>query len=76
MIYSVDEDGIVWISLDADSIPFLKQPTWPDGTEWAKGEAEAWAKQFILAAEDPTALLPGDNPNEPTKARPEATPEA
>jgi len=63
-------DGVLFI-YDANSeIPFIKQPTWPCGIQWAEGEAEAWAAQTILALTDPTADLAGPSPEIPTEARP------
>jgi hypothetical protein len=63
-------DGSVRIFQNDTGIPSILQPHWPDGTAWKKGEAEAWAEQFILAANDETADLPGDGPDQPTKPRP------
>jgi hypothetical protein len=71
MNYEIDADGVLWISQDGADVPFLKQPHWPNGEAWKKGEAKKWGEQFILAANDPTAELPGDSPDEPTKPRPE-----
>lgn len=70
MRYEFDKDGnlIVWGT--ATDFPAMFQPTWPDGTAWKKGEAEAWAEQLILSWQDPTADLPGESPSQPTKPRP------
>lgn len=70
MRYELDTDGAVLIFMGESDIPFILQPSWPDQTAWGKGEAEAWATQFILAATDLTADLPGDNPAQPRKPRP------
>lgn len=71
MNYKITTDGALEIYFDDEEIPFLYQPHWPNGTKWGKGEAEAWGKQFILAANDPTADWAGDGPDQPTKPRPE-----
>lgn len=60
-------DGVLNIYENDRDIPFLRQPTWPNGDEWEPGEAEEWAQQQILALTDPTADLPGPNrENHPT----------
>jgi hypothetical protein len=64
-------DGAVLIYEGDNEAPFMFQPTWPDGSAWAEGEAEAWAAQVILSLTDPTSELPGDSPDAPTKPRPE-----
>lgn len=67
--FKLDADGSVIIYDGINPEPAIYQPNWPDGTEWADGEAEAWAKQFIISQEDETAELAGDNPAQPTKER-------
>lgn len=62
-------DGAVCLYEDGNDKPFLYQPHWPDGTDWADGEAEAWAQQAVLALTDPTADDAGDNPEQPTKPK-------
>lgn len=53
--------------------PFFFQPDYPNGEAWESAEtATAWAELFINSLEDPlSALVPGDSPAEPSKARPE-----
>lgn len=63
------KDGVVLIYEGDSEIPFLKQPHWPDGSEWAVGEAEDWAEQVILAMTDPDADDAGDSPDQPTKPK-------
>jgi len=72
LTYKVDNAGALEIYLEDAELPFLFQPTWPNGSAWKKGEAEAWAEQFILAANDPTADFAGDEPSQPTKPRQQA----
>tara|TARA_R110000803_G_scaffold81324_3_gene147267 strand:- start:481 stop:720 length:240 start_codon:yes stop_codon:yes gene_type:complete len=67
--YEIDQDGTLWISIKGAEVPFLKQAAWPDGMAWGKGEADAWAKQFVIASGDPEQEVPGDNPLAPTKPR-------
>lgn len=62
-------DGAVCIFEGENEFPFLKQPHWPNGTEWDAGEAEAWAAQAILAMTDPDADDAGDGPDAPTKPK-------
>lgn len=69
--YELNEHGAALIFIDDLPKPSINQPTWPDGTAWADGEAEAWAEQYILSIEDETADLPGDSPSQPTKSRPQ-----
>jgi hypothetical protein len=63
-------DGVLFIYQNNSKIPFIKQPTWPCGDEWADGEAEAWAEQTILALTDATADLAGPSREMPTEVRP------
>ena len=62
-------DGVLFVFDGINDQPFLKQPTWPDGTPWGKGEAKAWAEQLILSLTDPTADLAGPSPDMPTEPR-------
>lgn len=59
--------------------PFLYQPHWPDGTEWAdKSEVQAWVQVFIESRENPDSeFLVGFSPDEPKRLRvqPEVTEE-
>lgn len=68
--YEVSADNSVAIFDGMNAEPFVVQPTWPDGSAWADGEAQAWAEQMILSLTDETADLPGDSRDEPTKVRP------
>lgn len=81
MRYEIKDNSVLIYEGDSE-IPFLVQPHWPDGSEWAVGEAEAWAEQAILAMTDPDADDAGDSPDQPTKPKfvlvepePEALPE-
>lgn len=64
------ENGVVFIYDQDSDVPFLKQPTWPNGDAWKKGEAEAWATQMILALTDPTADLAGPSRDHHPEPRP------
>lgn len=62
-----------------DNLVAVRQPNWPDGTPWESEEqAIEWVTLFLESMSNPESLLPGDNPSEPTKPRPEpeAEPEA
>ena len=63
------KDGAVYIFDAQSDIPFIYQPHWPNGQDWADGEAEAWAAQVILALTDPDADDAGDSPEQPTKPK-------
>ena len=71
-------DGVVLIYEGENEVPFLRQPTYPDGSPWGAGQAEAWAEQAILAMTDPDADDAGDSPDAPTKPKyvPKVEPEA
>lgn len=69
LTYTIDADGVK-IFEHGQSIPFLLQPTWPDGQEWADGEATAWAEAKVAELTDATAELAGTNPQQPTRPRP------
>lgn len=68
--YEIDTNGELWIWNDSSDLPVVHQPTWPDNTPWKAGEAKAWAEAKIQSWSDPTADLPGDNPEQPTVPRP------
>jgi len=68
--FEIADDKSVAIFDGVNPEPFVIQPTWPDGTAWGVGEAEAWAEQMILSVTDVTSDLPGDSPDAPTKVRP------
>lgn len=71
-------DGVLLGFETESDVPFLSQPTWPDGTAWAN-EAEALEFFEVLTTSftDPTAPIVGDNPTNHPKEReqPEALPE-
>lgn len=70
MRYEINQDGTLLIWGEAEDAPAMAQPSWPDGTAWKKGEAEAWAEQLLLSWQDPLADLPGESPSQPTIPRP------
>ena len=72
MKYEIDNNNCLWIyESETSQTPFIKQPTWPDGSPWSEGEAEAWAEQFIANRLDPTADIPGSSPSQPTLPAPD-----
>lgn len=73
LYYEISEDGSVLIFDGVNELPFLKQPNWPAGQAWGKGEAKSWAEQFILAMTDETADFAGNSPDEPIISRPTIT---
>ena len=72
--FVIDEDGVKFFA-DADTIPFLLQPNWPDGDAWETGEAESWAAQKLLELTDADADLPGNNRDNHPRPRPTLLPE-
>lgn len=52
--------------------PFLYQPNWPDGTNWAnKEEAEGWTQVFIESLENPDSeFIVGGSPENHPQPRP------
>jgi hypothetical protein len=68
--YEIEADGSVIIYDGVNPEPFVRQPTWANGTEWSGDEASKWAEQVILSIEDPTAAFAGNSPEEPTIERP------
>lgn len=69
LTFTIDNDGAVWLYDGINPEPFLYQPTFPNGSPWGEGQAEAWAKQVILAMTDPDADDAGDGPHAPTKPK-------
>ena len=57
-------DGVL-IGFDGvNDVPFLSQPTWPDGTEWAnEAQALEWFDVLVTSFTDQDSPLPGDNPS-------------
>jgi hypothetical protein len=74
--YEIEADGSVIIFDGVNPEPFIRQPTWANGTEWSGDEASKWAEQVILSIEDPTAAFAGNSPEEPTIQRPVIVEEA
>ncbi len=72
--FEVDDNNAVRIFREGQEAPVIFQPDWPNGTPWAdKAEATSWAELYVRSFEDAeVAELPGDSPEEPTRARPEA----
>jgi hypothetical protein len=63
-------NGAAELVADDNSVA-VRQPCWPDGTPWESEEqAIEWLTLFVESLNNPESLLPGDNPNEPTKPRP------
>lgn len=71
MHYMISDNGALSIFDDGSDVPFLLQPTWPDGTPW-KDEAEitVWAEAKIAELTDESAPIAGNSPNAPTLPRP------
>jgi hypothetical protein len=67
--FVVDADGVKFFA-DADTIPFLLQPNWPNGDAWETGEAESWAGQKLLELTDVDADLAGNSRDQHPRARP------
>jgi hypothetical protein len=57
-------DGVLLGFDSASDVPFLSQPTWPDGTAWAS-EAEAldFFDVLVVSFSDKSAPIVGDGPH-------------
>lgn len=72
VVYFISEDtNLVNICVDGSDIPFIVQPNWPNGEEWASvEEATLWAEAKVLEINDATAPMapvgPGLEPVERT----------
>lgn len=53
MHYEVNENNELFVYLEEQSDPLIYQPSFPDGTEWTKEEAEAWGESFVNHFQDP-----------------------
>lgn len=54
--YKIKTGNVVEIFQEGSSIPFLRQPHYPNGDAWeSKAKAEAWAKLYVASIEDPSA---------------------
>ena len=73
--YTVEEDLTVKM-FNSDmppGVPFLEQPTYPNGDAWGSAEnATAWADVMVAYLTDPdtATVLPGDSAAAPTKPKP------
>jgi hypothetical protein len=67
--YTIDVEGVKFFA-DADTVPFLLQPNWPNGDAWESGEAESWAAQKLLELTDADADLAGNSRDDHPRARP------
>jgi len=66
--------GVLSITQDEETTPFVLQPNFPDGTKWeSEAQAKEWGAILITSITDPTSPLPGDSPTEMTKPRPVVT---
>ncbi len=68
------ENNTVEIFAQDATVPFLRQPNWPNQTAWASAdEARAWAETFVEAIVDPAAPYAANGPGE--ERIPKPTPE-
>jgi hypothetical protein len=74
MRFEILDNGSVEVWGEATDGPAMVQDSWPDGTAWGEGEAQAWAEQLLLSWADLTADLPGESPDSPTTPRPAPEP--
>jgi hypothetical protein len=57
----------------ATTVPFIRQPNWPNQTPWANAdEARMWATQFVESIENESAPFPQNGPNEDRQPKPTA----
>ncbi len=65
MSYRAEFKNGVLLGFDGvNDVPFLSQPTWPDGTAWAnEAQALEFFQVLVTSFTDPTAPIVGDNPD-------------
>lgn len=52
-------DNTVKIYKDEETVPFLYQPSFPNGDVWESAdESREWAEMFVESIEDANALMP------------------
>lgn len=57
------ENNTVELFKDNNEIPFIRQPQWPNGTEWASAaEAGAWAEEYVESIEVKDAPYASNGP--------------
>lgn len=73
MRYEIDQNTFaITVFVETQEPPVLFQPFWPDGTEWGSlEEAEAWASQYVKAANNWQELFPPSGPGEEPTPQPE-----
>lgn len=73
--YTISEDNTIEVFGEGETVPFLRQPTYPNGDSFdTREEAEAWTKLFIeaLVNEDaPYAPIGKGIPGEPKPTKEE-----
>ena len=72
----IKEGTVVEIFNDEDShgLPFLRQPTWPDGSSWAnEEEAISWAQMLIESMDENSTHFAPNGPG--LEREPKPTPE-
>jgi hypothetical protein len=48
MRIEIDSNNCIYLYRENESVPFLKQPYWPDQTPWAsRQQAQEWAEQYV-----------------------------
>jgi len=69
----IKEGNVVEIFQDDNTVPFLRQPNWPNQSPWADAaEAQMWAEQFVESIENEQAPFAAVGPNEPRQPKPTA----
>lgn len=70
----VKEGNVAEIYMDEATVPFIRQPRWPNGEEFATADAaNLWATQFVEAIENQDAPFAQNGPDAERLAKP--TPE-
>jgi hypothetical protein len=50
------ENNTVEIFTEGQAAPIIRQPNWPNGTEWASAdESRSWAEMYVESIEDENA---------------------
>lgn len=67
------ENNTVELFKDGQETPFVHQPHWPNGQEWADAdEARSWAEMFAEAVEVADAPFAPNGPGEERRPKPTA----
>jgi hypothetical protein len=71
--YEIDSDNAVRVFYPDSDLPFLYQPTWPNGDAWINSEqSSAWANLYIESIDNESAPYAPDEPGKVGRPKPTA----